>query len=136
MVSEQEKLRRREQSRRWSGANRDRRNAIFFKSRHAGWTLADKAALLEEQSGCCYLCGDELALDDAIIEHDHRCCQRPNTCAACRRGLACRPCNILVGMALDDPDRLRRIADSLDAAKALVDDRIAVDFARSMEEIS
>jgi hypothetical protein len=88
-------------------------------------TLADKALMLEVQGGCCYLCGDEITLESAIIEHDHRCCERPFTCAVCRRGLACSRCNNVIGSALDDPDRLRRIADSLEIAKALVEERMA-----------
>lgn len=98
-----------------------------------GMTPADKQAMLDTQDGRCYLCGDSLTYDKAVIEHDHRCCPpvptrrgvRTGSCPYCRRGLACGRCNTLIGMAGDDPGRLRRIADALAAAQAAVDARLA-----------
>ena len=89
-----------------------------------GITAAEKQAMLDAQGGGCYLCGDPLAYDEAVIDHDHRCCSdvtksgRPRTtsCDYCRRGLACGRCNILIGMARDDAERLIRIARNLAAA--------------------
>ena len=77
---------------------------------------ADMAALLASQGGKCYLCGDPLDLADAFIEHDHRCCGPLRSCRVCRRGLSCKHCNSVAGLGHDDPDRLRRIADALEAA--------------------
>jgi hypothetical protein len=74
-------------------------------------------ALWDTQLGLCYLCGDPLIEDQAGIEHDHSCCPSPYTCWICRRGLACHDCNVAIGFANDDPHRLRRMADALEAAQ-------------------
>lgn len=75
------------------------------------------------QEGKCYLCGDPLDRSKyrgIHLDHDHACCGPVRSCEKCRRGLACPHCNTLIGWARDDPDRLRRIADNLEAANALV----------------
>jgi ribosomal protein L37AE/L43A len=87
------------------------------------------AALWEAQGGKCYLCGDELRPDQprAIhLDHDHSCCPLARSCERCRRGLACKDCNRLIGIARDDPDRLRRIADGLERANEAVRERMQV----------
>lgn len=86
------------------------------------------AGLWSAQGGKCYLCGDELQLEAyrAIhLDHDHSCCRLGYSCEICRRGLACKWCNTLVGYAKDDPARLRRVADNLEKANALVQERMA-----------
>ena len=95
-----------------------------------GLTPAQKQQMLDAQDGRCYLCGDELAYDQAVIDHDHTCCTPTRTrktasCAWCRRGLACDLCNTIIGMAGDDPERLIRIARSLAAVLPAVRVRIA-----------
>ena len=80
----------------------------------------------QEQDGKCYLCGKPLdELDRICIEHDHRCCGPDRSCEMCRRGLACNPCNAIVGLAGEDPDALRRIADALEIARLKVTQKIA-----------
>jgi hypothetical protein len=84
-------------------------------------------ALWEAQDGRCYLCRDELRRDEpkAIhLDHDHSCCPLARSCERCRRGLACKDCNHLIGVAKDDPDRLRRIADNLERAVEGVRERM------------
>lgn len=79
------------------------------------------AAYWESQAGRCYLCGDDLRLiprKEVHIDHDHACCGPERTCEKCRRGLACKRCNFIIAWAGEDPDRLRRIAANLEAAKA------------------
>lgn len=76
-------------------------------------------SMLDAQDGRCYLCGDALRLDikrGIHLDHDHACCEPPRTCEKCRRGLSCPDCNYLIARANDDPVRLRRIADNLEAA--------------------
>ncbi|MDQ2875362.1 MAG: endonuclease VII domain-containing protein [Actinomycetota bacterium] len=92
---------------------------------------ADMAALLEGQRGRCYLCGDDLPLGEAFIEHDHRCCPKGRSCRFCRRGLSCKKCNSVIGLAYDDPARLRRIAAALEVAVAAVTLRLD---ARAVQE--
>ena len=79
------------------------------------------SSLWDAQQGMCYLCGDPLQRDvpRAIhLDHDHACCPLAKSCERCRRGLACKDCNRMIGIAKDDPDRLRRMADGLERAKA------------------
>lgn len=113
-----------ERANRWHDANREKRNE-HARNKSREWRLRYKhdmhpgewIALWDAQLGRCYLCGDPLAEDQAEIEHDHSCCPSPYTCWICRRGLACHDCNIAIAFAHDDPDRLRRMADALEAAQ-------------------
>lgn len=85
------------------------------------------AEFWDAQGGCCYLCGDPLDLTKPqciVFDHNHACCPANKSCKICRRGLACNRCNRAIGYALDDPARLRRMADALDAANALVLERM------------
>lgn len=113
-----------EQGKRWREANPGRHTDSIRRHYH-GLTLADKAMMLEAQDACCYLCGNELILEEAVIDHDHRCCPEKRSCQFCRRGLSCRACNAFIGKMLDNPARLRRMADSLEIALALVEARLA-----------
>jgi Recombination endonuclease VII len=85
-------------------------------------------SLSEQQGGLCYLCGDPLQHGKRVavhLDHDHQCHPTGRSCEICRRGLACNNCNVLIGRAHDDPDRLRRIADNLEKANAAVAQRMA-----------
>lgn len=88
----------------------------------------------QAQDGRCYLCGDALdyVKPHAIhLDHDASCCPRDRRtrglpgCDACRRGLACLTCNLLVGYGQEDPARIRLIADRLEQAQALARERIS-----------
>jgi hypothetical protein len=103
----------------WYQRNRETVRINGIRRRH-GLRPEDWTALWDAQGGRCYLCGDELAAGKTDVEHDHACCPQGASCPACRRGLACRYCNSLIGYANEDPVRLRRIADALEAAQALV----------------
>lgn len=86
-------------------------------------------ALWDAQDGKCYLCREPLLRDqprEVHLDHDHRCCPLNRSCERCRRGLACRRCNYLIGLAKDDPDCLRRIADGLEKAISGVAVRLQV----------
>ncbi len=121
---------KRERSRQYYQENRDailararsqqeQKRAARTRSAHGTeWdALFDK--FWEAQDGQCYLCGDPLdreAYRAIHLDHDHRCCPLGKSCERCRRGLACKECNLLIGHANDDPARLRRIAGNLDKA--------------------
>jgi len=102
----------------------------WSRARLYGMTPKELHALYLEQGACCYLCGDPLSKDLArtTVDHDHSCCSRstrnPNSnkvsCGKCVRGISCAECNRLIACAHDDPDRLRRIADNLEAANLRV----------------
>lgn len=127
---EKEKRRRRE----YHAANREQANERFRQFRatkpnaNRNWRHncedwdALFAALWEAQGGKCYLCEDDLGAAERQVhlDHDHSCCPAGRSCEVCRRGLACGSCNVAIGYVLDDPDRLHRIADNLEAAKTLV----------------
>ena len=96
----------------------------------ARWTHGPNAIevltlMWNEQDGRCYLCGDELIRQKAVVDHDHVCCPRGKTCSSCRRGYACQRCNRLIGAVGDDVDLLRRIADNLEVAFTAARARIA-----------
>jgi Recombination endonuclease VII len=105
----------RENMRRWlaSGGNPHRRR------------IETTARLWREQDGRCYLCEKPVPLEDAVLEHDHRCCPRMKFCAVCIRGASCPRCNHVIGHAEDDPDRLELIARNLRAKLAEVGEQIA-----------
>lgn len=110
-----------------SGPDRARTGERGMSARHDGMTPGELAQRREAQRGLCYLCGGPLPDDTYFlaIDHDHRCCPPKKSCVLCRRGLTCHSCNVLIGHAQDDPDRLRRIADNLAAAIAAATPRIA-----------
>jgi hypothetical protein len=83
------------------------------------------AAMWEQQDGRCYLCGTPLN-GKVHVDHDHSCCPQNRSCRICRRGLACSQCNMAIGLANDDPGRLRQMADALEAAQAAVGRRRTV----------
>lgn len=102
-------------------------NAVLRKH---GITLEEWVTLWDAQAGQCYLCRrpmskDLMSKDGAVIDHDHSCCGPRKSCRFCRRGLACRLCNIVIGGAHDDPGRLRLIADNLEAAMRAAAERPA-----------
>jgi hypothetical protein len=113
--------------------NRGRKyNAIPGKRRavqmryHHGMETDEWAALWAAQDGCCYLCECPLDPDGRVnIDHDHSCCPRNRSCRICRRGLTCTACNVAIGMADDQPELLRLIADNLEIALAAVRARMA-----------
>jgi hypothetical protein len=83
------------------------------------------AVLWVEQGGLCYLCEEPVALEDAVLEHDHRCCRLGRFCSFCVRGASCQSCNKAIGHVGDEPERLERIARNLRLKLAEIDDRMA-----------
>ncbi len=105
--------------------NRDKALASFLFNRH-GLRPEDWAAFWASQDGRCYLCGEPMAKGGktgAHVDHDHSHCGDWASCKVCQRGLACMDCNMAIGHAHDDPARLRRMADALEAAQAEVERR-------------
>src|SRR5258708_6381080 len=103
-------------------SSRSKESSAWYKHR---MRPEDRAAMWAAQDGHCYLCGEELAAEKAHVDHDHSCCGRDRSCPVCRRGLACEQCNRAIGLTRDDPDRLHRMADALEAAKRGVAARMA-----------
>jgi hypothetical protein len=119
------RARNREKVREWRERDREKQR-VWQTRRVHGMEPEDWAALWDAQDGLCYLCGADLAEAKTVdIDHDHSCCPPSRSCKICRRGLACHGCNIAIGNAGDDPVRLRRMADALEAAKRKVTARMA-----------
>lgn len=99
-------------------------DSLWFRHRMRpeGWQQ-----MWADQDGRCCYCERPLPEDRAQVhvDHDHACtCGPDKSCSACRRGLACKSCNALIGHAADDPDRLERIAANLRVLNAEARGRI------------
>lgn len=74
--------------------------------------------ILEAQGGVCFGCLREPVPDRRLnIDHEHAPNEKqrqPWERALLVRGLLCHRCNRILGMANDNPDILRRLADYLD----------------------
>ncbi len=117
----------REASRRYRQANPGRRgrlhdDAAALKYMY-GITPERRQQMIDSQNGCCYLCGDPLDTErkhGTHVDHDHDCCAGRRSCGACVRGIAHGLCNAASGAFGDNPERLRRAADNLEAANRRV----------------
>lgn len=79
-----------------------------------GITEEQYNSMLESQGGVCKICKSPPANRRLSIDHDHSCCVGPKTCGNCIRALLCNPCNTILGLAGDEPDRLRAAAKYLE----------------------
>jgi hypothetical protein len=117
----------------WRAANPDKEReqqrayrAGHRLRQHAQFSEQDYTAMWQAQDGRCYLCGEEMTNPKTVrIDHDYSCCPRNASCRVCRRGLAHHQCNIMIGLAGEDPAWLRRAADALEAAQLVVSQRKA-----------
>ena len=115
------------QTPRWDNLEyRDRQRAAHKRFTHGPDYEAAYKAMWDAQGGRCYLCLKPLVPGrNTHVEHDHSCCGPAKTCPFCRRGLACSRCNTTIGMAEDNPDLLRLIADNQEAVLGPTRARIA-----------
>ncbi|MCA1846294.1 MAG: endonuclease VII domain-containing protein [Actinobacteria bacterium] len=94
---------------------RDRLGPSYTRARHLqrfyGLTLEDVQAMRARQEERCPICAEPLdpADDQAAIDHCYR--------TGLVRGVLHPTCNAGLGHFYDDPERLRRAADYLEAAK-------------------
>lgn len=71
--------------------------------------------LLAKQGGCAICKSDHPNWDKGWhVDHDHSCCESTPICGGCIRGILCHRCNMMIGLAKDDPARLRAAADYLE----------------------
>jgi len=79
-------------------------------------TIEKFEALLLEQGFRCSGCGDPLPEEwsGINVDHDHNCCPGKKSCGKCIRGLLHNWCNVILGLAKDDPRRLRSLADYIE----------------------
>ena len=79
-------------------------------------TDSEWAALQARSEGVCEICKTR---PHEVIDHDHEC-HKANGCKRCVRGLLCKRCNALLGMAEDNPELLHAAATYLASARPLV----------------
>lgn len=106
----------------WNAANRERNSAASRRSRakrllqRYGAYSDNIDQIVQDQGGVCYLCSDlPSSIRGFHIDHDH---ESETVGLPSYRGLACHGCNVGIGALGDDPQRIRRVADRLAAAKA------------------
>ena len=127
-VSRKDEIREQDRAR---YAESPKKRLAYFMYRHR-MRPDEWSAMWATQRGACYLCGDPLEGSAITVEHDHACCGPHRSCRICRRGLAHQRCNTAIGNAGDDPVRLRRMADALEAAQRMVSQRMA---ARPIQDV-
>jgi Recombination endonuclease VII len=118
---------KREAGRQWYRANRERQLKNTHESRllrRHGMLPGERAVMWDAQEGKCYLCTKPMDPASSDLDHDHRCCGQGESCRWCRRGLACHACNVIIGIAEDDPDLLIVIAANLRIALAAATERL------------
>lgn len=132
-LNEQKRARRAADPEKHREQDRAQRARDPGRNQHGRWIKQDRAAMWDEQEGNCYLCGEPMDPARVRIDHDHSCCAPNTSCRICRRGLAHHRCNIAIGMADDDPARLRKMADALEnAQQAFRSRRIASDMGEQL----
>ena len=60
---------------------------------------------LEAQGWCCVICGIDLDVSSATVDHDHSCCVMDRSCGKCVRGFPCASCNAAMGLLGDSWQR-------------------------------
>jgi hypothetical protein len=104
-VTEAAKQRKREYNAAWKKSPSGRLSSLAQRLKwNYGMTLEQWAAALKTQRGLCDGCHKKRTL---LVDHDH-------STGLFRAGL-CRPCNIILGHAHDDPRVFRRLATYLEA---------------------
>lgn len=95
-----------EQKREWSAKNPEKRRGYWLKNQY-GITLEQYQAMFEEQGGLCAACHEPQEENELLyVDHDHK--------TGKVRGLIHINCNSAIGLAGDDPIRLRLLADYLE----------------------
>jgi hypothetical protein len=100
-----------ESRRKWREAHPDRHKARHVKNRY-GIALDEYEAMAQRANGKCPICKEPppppfKAFD---LDHDHE--------TGKVRGLLCRPCNLALGGARDNPTILRALADYIEYHRA------------------
>lgn len=71
-------------------------------------------AIYKAQGGKCYVCRRATGARRKLsVDHDHACCNGPNSCGKCVRGLLCSKDNEWLGHIRDEADVAQRVIDYL-----------------------
>jgi hypothetical protein len=109
--------------------------AHILRGHHVPWDLV--VTLLRDST--CRICGGELLKppDGAglsarraalVVDHDHACCPREQSCGACVRGFLCGQCNTAIGLLRESP------AQMMSAARYVV--TVSVQSRESLTELA
>jgi Recombination endonuclease VII len=95
---------------------KERKNANYNPARAKTLKYGiDFNALWQKQQGLCALCGNLMlprgvGPTSVVVDHDHGCCPGLRSCGECVRGLIHKRCNMVIGVATDNPEILKRAA--------------------------
>ena len=81
----------------WRKANPESTIATKRKA-FSGLTRGEQEALFNSQGGRCAICGEEIGLVSAHLDHNHL--------TGKVRGFLCAPCNLMLGVARESRERL------------------------------
>jgi len=98
-----------EKRRQWALKNPDKAKEIYRRwfrkhgrahelRRNYGISMADYTAMIERQKGLCAMCGRAPSSRGLMVDHCHA--------TGTLRELLCNSCNVIIGHAKDDPERL------------------------------
>lgn len=97
-----------------AGKRQQKAAQIAWRLAQYGLTREEYEAMVEAQGGVCAICGRAPNAGKRLsVDHDHRCHQGQTACSACIRGLLCHSCNVMIGLAQDNPDVLIAAASYL-----------------------
>lgn len=95
-------------------------NRMYQKKHKYGLTVEEYNRIAEGQQNKCLICGAQFSDENRIhVDHDH------NTGVV--RGMLCRSCNTLLGMAKDDVNILKNAIEYLNNASEKSNNREATD---------
>lgn len=100
----------------WRIANGDKVEAhnIRAKCARKGISVEQYVEALQSQGRLCLVCGSGPGKKSLHIDHDHSCCPDVKACGKCFRGLICHACNVILGLAKDEPKRLQLLIKYLE----------------------
>lgn len=99
----------------WRDRNPEKVLARRLRNRY-NTTLEQYNEILHLQGGVCAIC--KLSEAPFVLDHDHGCCNKDESCGRCVRGILCRKCNAGLGMFSDDIDRLEKAINYIKEQKS------------------
>lgn len=95
-------------------------NRMYQKKHKYGLTVEEYNHIVEDQQSRCLICGVQFSDENRIyVDHDHK--------TGIVRGMLCRNCNTLLGMAKDDINILKNAIEYLNNANKKTNKRKDMD---------
>ena len=109
-------LKDREKAKAWQriyNKTHKKEHRVYYRTYHLlckyGITYEQKIQMLKDQTGQCIICGKQLEIENACIDHAHE--------TGKVRGILCHSCNKGLGHFLDNSSILIRAAKYIDSSK-------------------